>query len=114
MSMEFCKECGTMLKPEKRKGKMVLVCPKCGEKRKNVKKGQEIVTKTNKDKEKAKMVVIENPDELNTMPTKKMECPKCKENRKVQYWTVQTRSGDEAATRFFRCTKCKATWREYD
>ncbi|MCK4973458.1 MAG: transcription factor S, partial [Candidatus Heimdallarchaeota archaeon] len=29
-------------------------------------------------------------------------------------WMVQTRSADESPTRFFRCTACGETWREYD
>jgi len=48
------------------------------------------------------------------MPTKKMRCPKCAIVVDTQYWAVQTRSGDEAPTRFYRCMKCKHTWREYD
>ncbi|RLG10996.1 MAG: transcription factor S, partial [Thaumarchaeota archaeon] len=40
-------------------------------------------------------------------------CPKCG-NREAYYWAVQTRSADEPMTRFFRCTKCGYTWREYD
>jgi len=49
---------------------------------------------------------------LNTLPTLKVKCPKC-ENKKVYVWQVQTRSGDEAATQFMRCTKCDYTFREY-
>jgi DNA-directed RNA polymerase subunit M len=29
------------------------------------------------------------------------------------WWMLQTRSADEATTQFFRCTKCKHTWRNY-
>ncbi|GAI81579.1 unnamed protein product, partial [marine sediment metagenome] len=34
-------------------------------------------------------------------------------NEKAYFWSVQTRSGDEAETKFFKCTKCEFTWREY-
>ncbi|GAH37902.1 unnamed protein product, partial [marine sediment metagenome] len=40
------------------------------------------------------------------------KCKKCG-NEKAFFWTVQTRSGDEAETKFFKCTKCEFTWREY-
>jgi DNA-directed RNA polymerase subunit M len=29
------------------------------------------------------------------------------------FWTQQTRGADEPETRFFKCTKCSHTWREY-
>ncbi|MGC9778071.1 MAG: transcription factor S [Candidatus Heimdallarchaeota archaeon] len=113
MSMEFCDECGSMLTPKKVDGKVIMDCPKCGEGRELAKKDQVLKQKVKREKEET-MVVIENPDEINTMPTKRMRCPKCTIVVDIQYWAVQTRSGDEAATRFYRCTKCKHTWREYD
>ena len=41
------------------------------------------------------------------------ECPKCR-HKKAYYWTVQTRAGDEAETKFLKCEKCSHTWRDYD
>ncbi|PIO07920.1 transcription factor S, partial [Candidatus Pacearchaeota archaeon CG10_big_fil_rev_8_21_14_0_10_35_219] len=29
------------------------------------------------------------------------------------FWTMQTRAADESETKFYRCTKCDHTWREY-
>ena len=113
MSMEFCDECGSMLEPKKIEGKVVMVCPKCGTGKKELANGG-VLTDKIKHSEKDKMVVIENPDELTINPTKPMQCPHCKKVQETEYWAVQTRSGDEAATRFYRCTKCKTTWREYD
>ena len=49
---------------------------------------------------------------LKTNPTTKIKCPKCEHNL-AYTWQVQTRSGDEGATQFFRCTKCKHTFRLY-
>jgi len=43
---------------------------------------------------------------------KRFACPKCG-NDEAFFWTAQMRAADEAETRFFRCTKCKHTWREY-
>ncbi len=113
MSMKFCDECGSMITPKKVDGKIIMVCPKCGEGKELAKKDQMLKQEMKREK-KETMVVIENPDEINTMPTKKMRCSKCAIVVDTQYWAVQTRSGDEAATRFYRCTKCKHTWREYD
>lgn len=112
--MEFCDKCGAMIQPKIIEGKVVIVCPTCGPLEKKVKKEDKILTEEITQKKDEQMVVIENPDEINTMPTKKMECPKCKKVQDTQYWTLQTRSGDEAPTQFYRCTKCKHTWREYD
>ncbi|MFW9923833.1 MAG: transcription factor S [Candidatus Thorarchaeota archaeon] len=114
MSMDFCETCGSMLQPVKKDGKVIMICPKCGVGEKELSKNDKLLTQEIKHTVKDKMVVIENPDELNTMPTKPMHCPKCKKVQETQYWTVQTRSGDEAPTRFYRCIKCKQTWREYD
>jgi DNA-directed RNA polymerase subunit M len=118
MAIEFCEKCGTMMVHKRIEDEVVLYCPKCENKISLTKKEkiveQKVTKKEEKEKEKEKMVIIENPEQMKTMPTKKMECPKCKKVQETEYWAVQTRSGDEAATRFYRCTKCKATWREYD
>ena len=47
-----------------------------------------------------------------TMTTVDEECPKCGHN-KAFFWEEQTRASDEPETSFFRCVKCKHTWREY-
>jgi len=57
-------------------------------------------------------VIGEDERKIRTMPTIRIECPKCG-YKKAYWWTVQTRGGDEAATQFFRCMKCNHTWREY-
>ncbi|MHA1156029.1 MAG: transcription factor S [Candidatus Heimdallarchaeota archaeon] len=114
MAMEFCEECGSMLHPTKMDGKYVMACQKCGIGKKNITKEDNLLTQKISHADAKEMVVIENPDEVSTMPTKPMRCPDCKIVVETQYWTVQTRSGDEAPTRFYRCTKCKKTWREYD
>lgn len=104
--MEFCPECGAMLFPKDGK----VEC-KCG----YVKDLSE--TETNKygvsEKVEAKDSVIMKGEDIGTLPTTKATCPKCG-HPKAEYWLQQTRSGDEAPTRFFRCLECKNTWREYD
>ena len=44
--------------------------------------------------------------------TIKIDCEKC-HNQEGVWWTFQTRSGDEPETKFYRCTKCNHTWRDY-
>ena len=113
--MEFCDDCGSLLEPQKIDGKFVMACAKCGTGKKDITDDNKLLTQKIKHvEEQEEMVIIEDPDAINTMPTKIMHCPKCKKNLETQWWTVQTRSGDEAATRFYRCIKCKHTWREYD
>jgi len=116
--MEFCPKCGTRLMPAKKKtGKktsVILMCPKCGYK----KQAQE-----GKATPKVARVIQHNPQELvavigreeqklRTLPTVRIECPKCGNNL-AYAWQVQTRGADESSTQFFRCTKCGYTFREY-
>jgi transcription factor S len=104
--MEFCPECGAMLLPQDDK----LKC-KCGYE-KNLSKSD-----TNQyavsEKIESKDSVILKGEEISTLPTTNVTCPKCG-NGKAEWWLQQTRSADEAETRFLRCTSCKNTWREYD
>lgn len=60
---------------------------------------------------KASLKVLEG-DEKEELPSINIACPKCDNNTAV-WWMLQTRSADEATTQFFRCTKCKHTWRNY-
>jgi transcription factor S len=98
-------------------------CPRCGsiliQKRKNF--GCARCTYTTKDKvklqhkekidAKQKIDVIKEKD-VDVLPMVEEDCKKCG-NKTAHFWTSQTRSGDEAETKFFRCIKCKNTWREY-
>jgi DNA-directed RNA polymerase subunit M len=40
------------------------------------------------------------------------KCKKCG-NEDSYFWTVQTRASDESETKFFKCTKCGHTRRDY-
>ncbi|RLG55421.1 MAG: transcription factor S [Candidatus Hydrothermarchaeota archaeon] len=100
----FCKKCGSLMLPKNGK----LVCTKCGEE-------EEILNKTEfklKEKGKKKKEILIVDEKINTLPTIRVECPKCK-NMEAEWWLLQTRKADEPETRFFRCTKCGYTWREY-
>ncbi len=116
--MEFCPNCGCFLAPQKMKlgdeTVVVIACSKCGYKRERSDKATRlrsgrVVHRTAKP---AVTVISEEDQKIQTMPTIKVECPKCGNNL-VFVWQVQTRGGDEASTQFMRCTKCGHTFREY-
>jgi len=73
------------------------------------KSGEEIVIKE-KGKESKQIEVVSAETDVRT----KIEtrCPKCK-HKEAYTWDLQTRAGDEPPTRFFKCTKCEHSWREY-
>ena len=56
------------------------------------------------------MEVIVTDNNNVALPTKEITCYKCG-GTKGYWWTVQTRSADEAPTYFIRCAKCGNTWR---
>jgi DNA-directed RNA polymerase subunit M len=101
--MEFCPKCGCVL-IEKKKN---FGCPRCNYKAKSKVK----IETTEKIKLRPKIGVIKDKD-TDTFPVTNAECPKC-ECGEAYFWMSQTRAGDEAETKFFKCTKCKHTWREY-
>ena len=103
--MKFCPNCEVKLK----KSDSGLECPKCDyiegkvpEKTKKVIE-EEIESEFN--------VLAENEGE-ETLPTIKIECEKCGHDEAV-WWMLQTRSADEPTTQFYRCIKCRYTWRNY-
>ena len=107
--MQFCPKCGSVLYPKKVNGKVILECKNC----------KYTTEKIEKDKYKVKVVVNKKDEdipvikeEIKTLPTTRAECPKCG-NKEAYVWIRQTRAADEPGTRFFRCTKCGYTWREY-
>ena len=114
--MEFCPDCSSFLSPQKEGKKKILVCQSCGYKKRLTSKTKEKYRygdKINHIPENEEVVVIdEELQEQRTMPTFRAVCSKCG-NKEAYYWQVQTRSGDEAMTTFYRCTKCSQTWREY-
>jgi transcription factor S len=101
--MDFCPKCGAVLVQKKtREG-----CPRCS----YTSKGKMKIVSSEKIDEKQDEVEVIKKD-METFPIVLEKCKKCG-NGKAYFWTVQTRSGDEAETKFFRCTECEFTWREY-
>jgi DNA-directed RNA polymerase subunit M len=116
--MEFCPKCGSRLTQKKSKtGKKIKISLVCRKGCKDTKKEQKNMSppkilKNNENPQKFVTVITKEDQQLNILPTLKVECSKCG-NNKVYVWQVQTRSGDESSTQFMRCTKCDHTFREY-
>jgi DNA-directed RNA polymerase subunit M len=56
--------------------------------------------------------IVNQADMEEDLPKVKEDCPECGHDTAF-FWTKQTRSSDEPETKFYRCVKCKKTWREY-
>ena len=114
--MKFCPKCDTRLKlktvkNEKGVTTIALACDNCGFRDKS----EKTVTQANEEEyqETGTMKVVgEKESKLSTLPTTKIECPKCG-YEEANWWMLQTRSGDEPPTQFYRCLKCNHTWRSY-
>jgi DNA-directed RNA polymerase subunit M len=106
--MEFCPDCGSIIQPETNDdGQTVLDCSNCSYSDTQ----DDAVSFSEKSKKQEGVEVIED-EENDTKPVVEKECPEC-DNDEAKFWTMQTRAGDEAETRFFECTACGHTWREY-
>ena len=104
--MKFCPECGAMILPSA-DGK--LKC-KCGYEESLTKEEVKDEYSFEAEKNEEQKVVVTTPDDV-VLPTTKITCYKC--GGTVGYWwTLQTRSADEAPTYFIRCAKCGNTWRQ--
>jgi len=102
--MEFCPQCKSIMVPKSG----MMVCRKCGYEMPKA-AGEAMVSKTRQ----LDRVVPVLEQESAGLPTTNAKCPECGNN--VAYWWLrQLRSADESEVRFFRCTKCNKTWREYD
>jgi len=89
------------------KGKGEMQCPNC----KSTSKGEmKVSEKKRKEEHKIRFDVVDANKEL--LPKTKERCPEC-QNEEAYHWEIQTRAGDEPATRFYKCTKCKHVWRDY-
>ncbi len=103
----FCPECKTMLISSGGQ----LKCKKCGYNRKIG--GADQMKKEKKRTENEITIVDDGDEKIKTMPTIQIRCPKCDNNLAI-WWLRQLRAADESEVRFFRCTECGHTWRQYD
>lgn len=106
--MKFCDECGGILVPEKEEGETQFKCRNCGLEADSEGTAMNI-TEEKQDTDQG--LIGEGDDE--SLPKTEAECSECG-NDEAFWWMEQTRAGDEPETRFFRCTNCSHTWREYD
>ena len=106
--MDFCPKCDSRLK---KNNDELLACPKC----KFVKEGA-IKEETKKLEEPNPEFLVMDESDVNQAKglesTVPIDCEKC-HNKEGVSWTFQTRSADEPETKFYRCTKCNYTWRDY-
>ena len=106
--MKFCPSCGTLILPQKKGDAVEYVCSKCDYSEVS---GETKITSTVKEK-KIEPVVTPTESADDQLPVCEITCEKC-ENKSCYYWDIQTRASDEPPTRFYKCTSCKHTWREY-
>ena len=104
--MKFCPKCEVKLK----NSGSDLQCSKCG----YTEGGELKPTKKISAEEESdfSLLAFEGNEGEDTNPTIKIDCEKCGHDEAVA-WMFQTRSADEPTTRFYRCQKCKYTWRDY-
>jgi transcription factor S len=108
MNELFCQKCGGLMLLDREKDK--LHCPKCGFAPRS--KPKSLIIKEKVELGKEDEIEVQGGKKVDTLPKIEEKCGECG-NKYAFYWLVQTRSGDEAETRFFECTKCNHRWRDY-
>ncbi|MEM4181605.1 MAG: transcription factor S [Candidatus Pacearchaeota archaeon] len=101
--MKFCPKCGAMLILKNKN----FGCPRC-----NYSTKEKVDLKVKEKIEEKQAIEVIKDKDVDILPKIAAECKKCG-NKEAYFWTSQTRGSDETETRFFRCTKCDNTWREY-
>ncbi len=113
--VNFCPECSGLLRKKIEENKAFLAC-RCGYKEEispeaQKKENEKNIKKKKKEFEK-KLIVVSKKDKITPNLKVIRICPKCS-YKEAETWQEQTRSADEPSTTFFRCLKCRYTWREY-
>lgn len=107
--MEFCEECGSMMKSESRDGREVWVCGQCGAALDRDGDAGFVVAQ-----EQVESEIVDVSDAADRgLPTTEVRCPAC-DNDRAYWYLQQIRAADESETRFFVCTACEHRWREDD
>ncbi|KCZ80506.1 hypothetical protein H312_02105 [Anncaliia algerae PRA339] len=104
--MHFCPDCDNMLVMKKDQLSYSYCCNTCSYQKDlyvALKHTVEYITRKED-------LVWNEEDESKTLDFCEKLC-ECGETR-VSYFQMQTRSADEPMTIFYKCTSCKATWRE--
>jgi DNA-directed RNA polymerase subunit M len=111
--MEFCEKCGSVMTPQKKGGRVILICKKGHTTSAKGLTPKAFKITVTSQKPTNEIVVVEKKSKFEVLPRTTASCPKC-ENTEAFWWMQQMRSADEPPTRFFRCTKCGNVWREYE
>ena len=101
--MEFCPKCGSVIMISEKRA----FCSRC-----NYRPKGKVKIQASEKIDKPKKIVVIREKEFSTFPIVEMNCKKCK-HKQAYFWTLQTRAADESETKFYKCTKCEHTWREY-
>jgi len=114
--IKFCPRCGSIMYPRVRDGKRELFCPRCGytiEVSEEEAKAYRMRSRVEHSPREKIIVVSESSVPAGAVLVKgQVRCPKCGHDE-VYAWMQQTRAADEPPTRFYKCTRCGYTWREY-
>ncbi|MFB6253925.1 MAG: transcription factor S [Halobacteriaceae archaeon] len=102
--MEFCDDCGAMMKTQDQ----LWVCTSCGNKSPKDPEANYVITEDQEANE-----IIETEAQDTGLPTTSTVCPECG-NDEAHWYMQQIRAADESETRFFICTECEHRWREDD
>ncbi|MFX1410134.1 MAG: transcription factor S [Promethearchaeota archaeon] len=110
--VEFCPECSSLLRKQIINGEYYLAC-KCGYQKEQEKSKKELKTSIQKKKKalEKNLVILSEDDKISVYPKVNRDCPRCGYSE-AETWQRQIRGADEPMTHFFRCVKCKYTWRE--
>ncbi len=113
--IKFCPRCGSVMLPEVRDGKRVLVCRNCGYVEEIAEEGLYRFESKAERTPKDKIIVVDanQPPPTAVVLKGQVRCPRCGHDE-VMFWMMQTRSADEPPTRFYKCMRCGYSWREYD
>ncbi len=112
--IKFCPECSSLLKKRTISGKSYFIC-RCGYQKETSPNESEIKNSIQKKKDallEKNLIIVTNEDKIFVHPKVNKICDKCG-HKEAEAWQEQTRSADEPSTSFFRCMKCRFTWREY-
>ncbi|AKG39401.1 hypothetical protein MA03_05860 [Infirmifilum uzonense] len=109
--MEFCPKCGGLMLPAVVDGRKVLKCRSCGYVKESNNPGNAYRLEEKVQRHPLDKITVLDVN-VSTLPVVPFKCENCG-NDKAYVYEVQTRAGDEPATRFYICTKCRKVYREY-